>query len=208
MPFFLTHPFRIVPSGSGGPRQLWPLRPTGANSRADCDAPLLKSLDLSMRSRIRTSSALVIALSAVSLAFAGCGSKPERETAIVKGTVTYKGKPLSSGSIVLVPDGGGPTAQGEIGPDGAYQMGTYSLTDGAIPGTHSVMILSMTAVGGATGLPEDSLKRGSGQTNSVIPEKFADLSTSGLKVEVQSGKNTVDFELDDKAGIVKTTPAT
>jgi len=143
-------------------------------------------------------------LLALPLAASGCGSKSERETAIVKGTVTFNGKPLHTGSVVMVPDGGGPTAQGRVGADGTYEMGTYTETDGAIPGKHSVMLLSIAESAGPTGLPEDTaMKRGGGQTTSIIPEKFGDLSTSGLKCEVKSGENSIDFILTDKTGEVK-----
>jgi len=136
------------------------------------------------------------------LTTSGCGSDGQLETATVSGKVTYNGDPLQIGSLLFVPVGGGPSAQANIEPDGSYTMGTYDLTDGAIPGEHKVMITAITAPGGS-GLPEDQID-GDGAPVSVIPEMFGDLEKSGLVVKVKSGSNDVDFVLTSTAGEVKT----
>lgn len=136
------------------------------------------------------------------LAAGGCGGDDRLETAPVTGTVTYNGDPLQIGSLLFVPVGGGPSAQANIEPDGSYTMGTYDLTDGAIPGEHKVMITAITSPGGS-GLPEDQID-GDGAPVSVIPEMFGDLEKSGLVVKVKSGSNNVDFVLTSTAGEVKT----
>lgn len=127
---------------------------------------------------------------------AGCGDgNPAR--APVSGTVTYKGDSLKIGSLVFVPVADGPAAQGEINRNGKYVMGTYSTTDGVIPGEYKVMITALTSPGGS-GLPEDAVNGNAGPV-SVIPEWYGDLENSGLKIVVEPGKaNTIDFNLTDE----------
>jgi len=136
-----------------------------------------------------------------SLIVSGCSSDNRTETARVSGMVTYNGEPLRIGSLLFVPVGGGPSAQGNIDADGSFTMGTYELKDGAILGQHKVMITAITAPGGS-GLPEDVIG-GDGAPVSVIPDKFGDLEKSGLVIDVKSGKNNMDFVLTSTAGEVK-----
>jgi hypothetical protein len=126
----------------------------------------------------------------------GCGDgKPARSP--VSGTVSYNGTTLQIGSLVFVPTGGGPAAQGEIDRNGKYVMGTYANADGVIPGQYKVMITALTSPGGS-GLAEDSVNGNAGPV-SVIPELYGDLEKSGLTASVESGKsNTIDFLLTDK----------
>lgn len=127
---------------------------------------------------------------------AGCGGSGDQlETAPVSGTVSYNGELLKIGSLLFVPEDGGPSAQGKIEEDGSYTMGTYTATDGAILGKHKVMITAMTSEGGS-GLPEDAVDGNAGAV-SIIPEHYGDLENSGLFVVVVAGDNERDFELKD-----------
>lgn len=142
-----------------------------------------------------SSSRLVVSL-ALALSLTGCGSKNERSTAPVQGTVTFKGKPLNTGSLLFVPSGGGPTAQANIRPDGTYSMTTYRDGDGAVIGNHDVIIMALEDPAGGK-LPEDAKKGYDSAQHSLIPEKFGDLAKSGLKVEVTADvTHVVDFDLD------------
>lgn len=125
----------------------------------------------------------------------GCGDgHPKRS--IVTGTVTYNGKPLSIGSLVFVPVGGGPSAQGKIDRNGFYEMGTFDDDDGVIPGNYKIMITALTSPGGS-GLPEDAVDGNAGPV-SVIPEWYGDLEKSGLQVTVKADEeNTIDLPLTD-----------
>ncbi len=138
---------------------------------------------------------ITVLLSFLLLTTAGCGdNRPKRS--IVTGTVSYNGKPLSIGSLVFVPVGGGPSAQGKISRDGSYEMGTFELDDGVIPGDYKIMIVALTSSGGS-GLPEDTVKANA-EPVSVIPEWYGDLEKSGLLVTVAADKaNTIDFPLTD-----------
>lgn len=125
----------------------------------------------------------------------GCGDgHPARSK--VTGSVSYNGEPLHIGSLVFIPVGGGPPAQGNIDRDGNYFMGTFDESDGVIPGEYKVMITAMTSEGGS-GLPEDAVNGNAGPV-SVIPEWYGDLENSGLVVKVEPDKpNTIDFPLTD-----------
>jgi hypothetical protein len=131
----------------------------------------------------------------------GCNSENRVATGTVSGVVTYNGDPLQIGSLLFVPVGGGPSAEANIGTDGSFEMGTYDDDDGAVLGEHQVMITAFTAPGGS-GLPEDVID-GDGAPVSVIPDFYGDLEKSGLKVDVKSGDNKIDFVLTSKAGEVK-----
>jgi hypothetical protein len=123
-----------------------------------------------------------IALTAlVVLSCWGCGTgsgAPAGTTVPVKGKVTYKGQPLTQGSVVFEPDGGR-EANGEIKLDGTFELTTFKIGDGAVPGVHRV---------GVTG----SLKGG----KSPVPVKYRSPSSSKLEVEVSADKT--DYSLNIK----------
>lgn len=135
------------------------------------------------------------------VSFVGCSSENRVATGTVTGIVTYNGDPLQIGSLLFVPVGGGPTAEANIGTDGSFEMGTYDDDDGAVLGEHQVMITAFTAPGGS-GLPEDVID-GDGAPVSILPDFYGDLEKSGLKVDVKSGENKIDFVLTSKSGEVK-----
>lgn len=148
---------------------------------------------------LRRSLSLVFPLVAL-LGLVGCGGNSNRpQTSQVKGMVTFDGKPLPSGSLLFVPTGGGPTAQGKINEDGSYEMGTFAEDDGAVLGTFKVMITAYTQPKGGPGLPEDAIN-GNAASIPLIPEVYGDLENSGLTATVAEEPNTINFDL------VKQTP--
>ncbi|AMV18624.1 hypothetical protein VT03_12075 [Planctomyces sp. SH-PL14] len=131
---------------------------------------------------------------------AGCGGNSNRpKTAEVKGVVTFEGKPLPSGSLLFVPTGGGPSAQGNIRDDGSYELGTFTDDDGAVLGSFKVMITAYSQPTGGVGLPEDAAN-GNAASIALIPEIYGDLENSGLTATVTESPNTINFDL------VKQTP--
>ena len=124
------------------------------------------------------------------IAIVGCSSSGDRPTAPVKGTVSYKGKTLTAGTVMFVPDSG-PAATGEIQPDGSYELSTYGTNDGAVLGSHKVTITALEDMGGA--LPEQP----KALPAPVIPAKYLSQETSGLRVEVKADGNVIDFPLTD-----------
>jgi hypothetical protein len=126
----------------------------------------------------------------LTLLLVGCGQDGPR-THLVKGTVSYQGKPLTLGTVMFVP-ADGPATAGTINADG-----TYSLE--SVPGKQRVSVTAVPPVQG--GRPDPSREGGYDYTGatilpSLIPEKFGNYATSGLEVEVQPiAENKIDLEL-------------
>jgi hypothetical protein len=120
---------------------------------------------------------------------AGCGENRPK-TAVVQGTVTYKGKPVPNGSVNFVP-AEGPAATGEIGPDGSYRLTTFRKGDGAVLGTHKVVIVAMQDVSG------QAVEARSPLPPPIVPVKYTSLATTDLTAEVKDQENTINFDLKD-----------
>ncbi len=133
-----------------------------------------------------------LSLVAIFAMSSGCSKKGEFPTARVTGKVTLDGTPLKFGSLLFVPEGNFPSAEGNIQSDGTYDLGTYSASDGAVVAKHKVIINARVAAGAS--LPEDAVKGAAG-TVSAIPEYYGDLAKSGLVADVKSGTNTINFDL-------------
>jgi hypothetical protein len=120
----------------------------------------------------------------------GCDSKRPK-TAVVRGKVTYDGRPVPNGTITFIPTSG-PTATGEIQSDGSYTLTTSRSGDGAVLGQHKVVIVAMQDMSGR--LPEERVAL----PPPIIPEKYTSIATSDLRAEVQEGENTFNFDLGMK----------
>ena len=119
----------------------------------------------------------------------GCNPEPypKRTTAPVTGTITYKGEPVTIGTITFQPASGAFTSA-EIQSDGSY-------TCEAVIGPNTVMIVSRE--------PEeepnpDEPPMPRPPAKSYIPDEYGG-PRSGLSVEVAEGDNTADFDLKEIA---------
>ena len=126
------------------------------------------------------------AVAAVALCLAGCGGGSR--TVPVRGTVTFKGKPVPNGTVTFIPDSG-PHATGEIGPDGSYTLTTYKTGDGAVPGSYKVVVVAMQDT--STQLPEDRTPL----PPPIVPTSTRASRHTDLKAEVKDEENTIDFDL-------------
>lgn len=131
---------------------------------------------------MRRAVAAALLFNAVALiACEGCGQTSSATpllTVPVKGKVSYKGQPLTRGTILFEPEGMGKDGHGEVQPDGTFVLTTYKPGDGAVIGAHRVAV-----TGGA----------GKGSTGK-IPGKYGSLGSSKLTVEVSPDK--ADYPLD------------
>jgi hypothetical protein len=119
----------------------------------------------------------------------GCGGG---NRSAVEGSVNFDGQPLESGTIAFVPIEGtqGPSSGGSIS-GGRY---TVAADKGPFAGVYRVEIHAqrksgrmITVHAGLKGLVETE------ETEEMIPPAYNKEST--LRVEVQGGKNTHDFNL-------------
>jgi hypothetical protein len=123
----------------------------------------------------------------------GCESGTE-SLAPVRGKVSYKGAPLTAGTIVFTPDAlrgtTGSMARAEIQPDGTYVLQTKSLP-GAIAGWHRVTVMAMES------RPPSGADREVVMPRSLLPEKYSDPELSGLSCQIRGGQeNFINFDLD------------
>lgn len=96
----------------------------------------------------------------------------------VKGTITYKGRPVTKGVVSFEPDYGR-SASGDLQPDGTFVLGTYKAGDGAVAGVHRVSV-------SGTGIKS---------SKELVPRKYTQPNTSGLEADVSREKSEFTFDL-------------
>ncbi|MFM8476448.1 MAG: carboxypeptidase-like regulatory domain-containing protein [Planctomycetaceae bacterium] len=121
---------------------------------------------------------------------AGCGTAygPRAEQAAsvpAAGVVIWKGQPLAGFRITLHPGDNQRPASGVTDAEGRFVLGTNSLDDGAVPGTHKVSVIPELPVDDGLGsAPTESAAL---KTSVELPAKFASPESSGLTLEVPVG---------------------
>lgn len=122
----------------------------------------------------------------LALLAAGCGAG----RGDLGGAVTYQGKPVSSGTVTAVGSDGVPKS-------GFIADGKYEVRD--LPAGQVKLAVTSPDPGRA---PPKSRKGESGPAPKPeragwvpLPEKFADLATSGLTADLKAGANSHDIEL-------------
>jgi hypothetical protein len=99
-----------------------------------------------------SNSFLAVAIIAA-LSCSGCGKQSSYDVAIVRGTVTLDGKPITGGKVMFAPIAQGQNAKagkpgfGTLGPDGSFVISTYGVEDGAVVGKHWVSVMRNLEVG-------------------------------------------------------------
>ncbi len=128
------------------------------------------------------------------VAIGGCGETGP-ETIPVSGTVTYKGTPLSTGTVRFNPvdPKTGRPAEGTITSDGKFTLSTFKENgDGALAGEYNITVMSFKV--GSEGLDKDQGLGIGGEA--AIPAKYNDPLKSGLKEKIEAGKPRTDVKLD------------
>lgn len=144
----------------------------------------------SLAAAVRTS--LAITLLASCLLSVGCDSGIA--TSPVRGTVTIDGQAYTQGgSVVFQPAGKGKMASGKIGPDGSYELSTYSPGDGAVPGMHQAIVMPPPPAD----IGDDQAPVA--QPTSPLAAVIAKTPTDELVYEVKPGEtNQIDIELKSR----------
>lgn len=124
----------------------------------------------------------------------GCSDRPT--LAPVKGTVTLDGKPLLSGTVMFEAKGTRP-ATGKIVNGQIVEVTTYDPNDGLPVGQHNVAVVAIEDASAAAANPgEGKAPKGNYMSGkSLIPARYNDPNTSGLKVDITKGENTVELKL-------------
>ena len=124
----------------------------------------------------------VAALAMVGMALSGCGpSYPE--TIPVTGSVSLDGKPVAGAAVVFTPEEGH-LATGTTDGSGQFELSTFQLGDGALPGKHRVTVAKTTVD-----------PKAGGKIVFLIPQEFGNLQTSQLTCDVQKEMGPVQFDL-------------
>ena len=128
-------------------------------------------------------------LAVMLLLFFGACSKSSLTLAPISGTVTYNGKPLTHGKVILVPqkETKGPMGSGDIGPDGKYTIKTAKRV-GAIVGNHKVTVMCRRK-------PTEAEKAALQITPLLIPKQYASTDTTPLELTVPEGGRDFNIEL-------------
>ena len=152
-----------------------------------------------MRYRLIRYAVLAIGIALATLP-AGCGSSKGVPLAKVRGTITYREKPVANAYISFIPEKPGTVPALAMTDDkGSYVLSTYTVGDGAPVGPCRVAI-SLT--GPSPPLPEHLAKaEAAAETmrmpgKPLIPKNYFSPDSSGLKAEVVAGTDNVfDFKL-------------
>ena len=138
----------------------------------------------------------------------GCGGGDNLTTAPVSGKVTYKNTPVDGALVQFYPEKG-PLYSATTAQDGTFTLKGRS-SDGVVVGS-GVFTVTLQEEGASPisdTPPDDPEKLGEymlkheaaekkGPPKSLIPEKYSNPKTSGLKFEVKEGTEN-DFPLDLK----------
>ena len=127
----------------------------------------------------------VVALALGSLLAHGCSAKPTGmpDVAPVMGTVTLNGEPLAGVSVVFESQSGH-TSFGTTDSTGSYQLVAPGSQQGAVVGLNTVKITTQLDAPPGPGWKDP------------IPARYN--SASELSAQVNSGKNSFNFELERK----------
>jgi len=133
-----------------------------------------------------------LVLPIVVIAACGCGN-----TATVTGKVTYKGRPVTYGSVIFL-SADRTARSGVIEPDGSYAV------EGVSPGGVKIAVISHDPSRGRSVKSEHSPRPGKKRASAPkttfngwfpLPPRFEDPESSGLVCTVGSGQVSYDIDL-------------
>jgi hypothetical protein len=144
---------------------------------------------------------------------AGCEQSNRPATYPVRGTVTYRGKPVAGASVAFLAPGAPRLAVGTTDDAGRFSLTTYEQDDGAVLGTHVVTVQKLAMQPGPSydvpdgkidnaaierAMQEAALRvEAAEKAGSELPAKYASHNTSELRLEVVESENDFKIELAD-----------
>jgi hypothetical protein len=139
---------------------------------------------------------IFILLLVILLASFGCSKDHRRGTIPVTVTVKYKGVPVHEAVVVFNAEKN--FANGLTDKSGFVKMSTFKPKDGVIPDEYKVTIVKEEVVEELDPKLPPGMNVISSKTIFHVPQKYSDVSTSGLIVTVSAGqRNDFVFDLDD-----------
>jgi hypothetical protein len=137
---------------------------------------------------------VLVAWSLVILPSAGClsGQKP---TYPVQGKLVWDdgspAKELAGGMVIFQCDTEEMSAKSSIDQEGGFTLGTYTLTDGAVAGTHKVSIAQPAA------------ETGDYRPLEIVDRRYESMATTDLEVTVEPKRNDVVLKVSPGAWMKK-----
>ena len=129
--------------------------------------------------------ASVLAAAVFSLALSGCGGSG---LVPVTGTVKLDGKLIDRGNVTFQPVGGGTIGAAKINQDGSFQVYTGS-EPGLAPGEYVVLVVALES------MPEPTMENPAPKVTHIVPTRYGDVNTSGLKRTITADTTEVLLEL-------------
>lgn len=129
----------------------------------------------------------------VILVLPSCGGDAGPATFPVSGKVTYRGKPVTTGTIVFNPAGTGlALVEGTIQPDGTYRLKSADGVEGAAPGEYRVTVHAFTP-----GVGEEGVDANYKPPQPLVPAKYGSLDATPLTRNVEAKDNVLELALTD-----------
>ena len=110
----------------------------------------------------------------------GCGDGRPAHVPI-SGQVLIDGQPLTYGSVRFIPDNAR-ASMGKLDSEGRFTLSCFKANDGAVLGTHHVVVMACEPIGGL-------------KVRWHTPKKYADIHTSGLTKEVTEADDAMVINL-------------
>jgi hypothetical protein len=132
---------------------------------------------------LRSLTLIILGSCAILLAGSGCADKGIKKITL-KGTVTYDGKPVTSGLLKIIGPGGNYSAAS------IQETGQYEVTE-VVPGELKIGVMETPQGSGSSGGGGGAAK----VTPLNLPEKFRDPETSGVKYTITEGTRELNIEL-------------
>ena len=140
------------------------------------------------------------------LTVSGCSQTARPKVVPVSGSVKVKGVAVADASVTFSPEGKSPRSpNGVTDSQGNFKLTTYDTNDGAMVGDFAVTIVSTKSASGGKKPEEMTAQdminmgpRAATKTDGMVPSKYGDKKTSGLKRSVVEGdQNVFNFDLTD-----------
>jgi hypothetical protein len=142
----------------------------------------------------------LLAVPVLCLSVAACNAdSPRKAVYPVKGQVSFEGKPAPGAMVVLHPtdDAKGEPERplGYADEAGNFQLTTYVVNDGAPAGEYAVSLVWLKQT------PQKEMREAveestAAESVNLLPTKYADPASSGLRVQIKAGSNQLEpFQL-------------